>query len=72
MAKAGIPAAVFCTDAFSGIAEATAEMEGIPDFRYVAVPHPVAELSEAELMDLSSRFIDEVIEILFGDISGGK
>ncbi len=59
--------AVFCTDAFSGIAEAAAAMEGMPEFRYVAVPHPVADLSEAELMDVSSQFIGDVMNIIFSD-----
>lgn len=65
--RAGIPTAVLCTDAFSGIADATAAMQGLPGYKYVAVSHPVEGRSESELMELSSQFIDEVIEILFGD-----
>ena len=62
--EAGVPAVVVCTDAFVGSAEAMAQMRGFPGFPYVAVPHPTADLTEVELMEISSSYIDEVIEIL--------
>ncbi len=62
--EVGVPTAVVCTDAFVGSAEAMARMRGFPGFPYVAVPHPTADLTEVELMEISSSFIDEVIGIL--------
>ncbi len=41
-----------------------AQFQGVPGYRYVAVPHPVEPLSEVQLMELSAQFIEEVIELL--------
>ncbi|TAN24885.1 MAG: hypothetical protein EPN30_06020 [Actinomycetota bacterium] len=62
--RAGVPAVVVCTDAFRGAAEAMAQFQGVPGYRYIAVPHPVEPLSEVELMELSAQFIEEVIGLL--------
>ena len=62
--RAGVPTAVVGTDAFRGATEAMAQFQGAPGYRYVAVTHPVESLTEVQLMELSARFIEEVIELL--------
>lgn len=59
-----MPTAVVCTDAYIDTADAMASFRGHPGYKYVAVPHPVAELSEAELVQISGSFVDEVVEVL--------
>ncbi len=68
--EAGVPAAVVCTDAFVGSAEAMAQMRGFPGFPYVAVPHPTADLTEVEGRERSSQCINDVIEM--GRVGGGE
>lgn len=70
--EAGVPAVVVCTDAFRGAADAMAQFRGFPGYRYIAVPHPVEALSEAELVGLSAQFVDQVIELFLTSHIEGK
>lgn len=62
--RIGLPAAVVCTDVFQGSVDAMAAIQGFPGYRYVAVPHPVASRTGAELEQVSERFADEVAAVL--------
>jgi hypothetical protein len=47
--KMGIPAIAIVTDAFVETGKLMAAKWGVAEFRFLAVPHPVANLSDAEL-----------------------
>lgn len=65
--RRGIPAAVVCTDQFVVMGNATAEVRGIPGYRYAVVPHPTGRLPEAELLDRVRMALPEVVSILLGE-----
>jgi hypothetical protein len=45
--KQGVPAVAVVTEPFIRTAQAVAEMNGIPDYPFVVVPHPFGSLDEA-------------------------
>ena len=45
---------------------ATAEVQGVPGYRYAVVPHPIGRLPEAELLERVRMAIPEVVSILVG------
>jgi len=45
--KAGIPAVAVVTEPFVRTADAVAELNGMPGYRYVVVPHPFGSLDDA-------------------------
>ncbi len=45
---------------------ATAEVQGLPGYRYVVVPHPTGRLPEAELLERVKAAVPEVVGILTG------
>ena len=47
--KVGIPAASIVTDVFEATGRAMAQSWGVPEYRFLALPHPIANLTEAEL-----------------------
>jgi len=59
--KAGIPAVPVITDAFDATAKEMAELWGVPEFRFVMMPHPLASLTaqgvEARASDLVARVV---------------
>jgi hypothetical protein len=64
--RAGVPAVSICTDAFAAPARAMAEMNGLPDFEPVMIPHPIASLSRAEIEANVAPAIADVVRILLG------
>jgi hypothetical protein len=55
--KAGIPTVPLITDAFDSTAREMAELWGVPDFRFVMMPHPLASLTP----DMIDRRADDLI-----------
>ena len=45
----GIPSASIITEVFKVTGKAMATTWGLPDFKFLAMPHPIANLTEAEL-----------------------
>ena len=37
---------------------------GVPDYRFLDIPHPIANLTEAELDNRAETVIDEVIKLI--------
>jgi hypothetical protein len=64
--KAGVPAVSVCTDAFVVPARAMAGVYGVPDFRFVTIPHPIASLTAAQIEANIRPVIDDVVRILVG------
>jgi hypothetical protein len=55
--KAGIPTIPIITDAFDNTAKEMANLWGVPDFRFVMIPHPLGSLTPTEI----EQRVDEVI-----------
>jgi hypothetical protein len=62
--RAGVPAVSICTDSFRVTAAAMADVYGFPGYEYVALPHPVASLSEEQIRARVSDALPEVLRIL--------
>jgi hypothetical protein len=60
----GTPIAVICSDAFQGSADAVAGLRGVPGYRYVTTPHPVAVLEPDEVRERAARALPEVLALL--------
>jgi hypothetical protein len=62
--KVGIPAASIVTDVFEGTGHAMAQSWGVPEYRFLALPHPIANLSEADLEARARAITPEVVRLL--------
>ncbi|MBI2015151.1 MAG: hypothetical protein HYV94_02070 [Candidatus Rokubacteria bacterium] len=60
-----VPAASIVTDVFEATARAMAERWGVPTYRFLMMPHPIANLSEAELDRRAREIAPEVVKLLF-------
>ena len=64
--KAGIPAAVICTDRFATTATAMAKMWGAPGFPVIYTAHPIGSLDRDAIKQRAGELIDEVVAVLTG------
>jgi hypothetical protein len=62
--KAGIPAIAIVTDAFYTTAREMAELWGVPNFRFVMMPHPLASLTPEEIDARADELLGKVIALL--------
>ena len=62
--KAGIPAASIVTDVFEGTGRAMAQAWGVPNYKFLAMPHPIANLTEAQLDQRAREIAPEVVKLL--------
>jgi hypothetical protein len=62
--KAGVPAVPIITDAFHNTAKEMAELWGVPDFRFLMIPHPLATLTLPEIEQRTEEVISRVTEFL--------
>ena len=62
--KQGIPAVSIVTDQFIDTGRAITKAWGLPSFRFLTMPHPIANLSEAELDERASEVAHKVVELL--------
>ena len=60
----GIPSASIITDVFHATGRAMAEQWGQPNYKYLAMPHPIANLSEAELNQRARDIVPEIVKLL--------
>ena len=58
--RRGVPVAVVCTDAFRAPADAMAEVQGAPGYRYVTTPHPVAILTPDQVRERALTWFSAV------------
>lgn len=61
---AGVPSASIVTDVFEITGRAMAEQWGLPAYRFLVMPHPIANLSEAELDQRAREIAPEVVKLL--------
>jgi len=64
--KAGIPAAVICTDRFRTTGQAMAKMWGAPEFPTIYTTHPVGTLDRLALKKRAEELVEPVLAVLTG------
>jgi len=62
--KRGVPAASIITDVFEVTGRAMAETWGVPDYRYLMMPHPIANLTEEQLDQRAREIVPQILEVL--------
>ena len=60
----GIPSASIITDVFKATGAAMARTWGLPNFKFIARPHPIANLTDAQLDERAAAIVPEVVELL--------
>ena len=64
--KRGVPAASIVTDVFEATGRAMAEAWGVPTYKFLAMPHPIANLTEEELEQRAREIVPDIVDILLG------
>lgn len=64
MEKAGVPSAAIVTEPFEVTGRAMAEQWGLPYFTFLLMPHPTANLTDAELTARAQAIVPEVTRLL--------
>ena len=64
--KHGIPSASIITDVFEKTGRAMAEQWGLPHYRYLAMPHPIANLTDAEMDRRAREILPDIVKLLLG------
>ena len=62
--QSGLPAVVVCTDAFTASADAMAGLRGTPGYRYLTIPHPMANLTPDGVRDRASAAVPAIVGML--------
>lgn len=65
--KAGVPSAAIVTDVFEITGRAMAEQWGVPYYKFLMMPHPTANLTEAQLDQRAREIVPEVVKLLLQD-----
>jgi len=60
----GIPAVSIVTEPFRRTCAAMARSRGLPDFRFLDMPHPIANLAEEMLQRRAEAIAPQVVELL--------
>ena len=62
--KQSVPAASIVTDVFEVTGRAMAEQWGVPTYKFLVMPHPIANLTEAQLDQRAREIAPEVVKLL--------
>ncbi len=62
--KNGVPAASIVTDVFQATGRAMAQSWGLPTYKFLAMPHPIANLSEAQLDQRAREIAPQVVKLI--------
>jgi len=62
--KSGMPAVSIVTEPFVSTGKAMAASWGLPHYKFVAMPHPIANLSEAELNARADKLVEQVVALV--------
>ena len=60
----GIPGIAVVTEPFQPTGTAMATTWGLPGFRFASTPHPIANLTSADLDERAARLTAAVVELL--------
>ena len=59
--KLGIPSTTILTSAFAKAADFQFRSKGMPSHSYIELPHPVSNLSETDMRELTLRYVDDLV-----------
>ena len=62
--KHGVPSASIITDVFEKTGRAMAEQWGQPHYKFLAMPHPIANLTDADLDRRAREIVPEIVKLL--------
>jgi hypothetical protein len=62
--KHGVPAASIITDVFEETGRAMAQAWGVPSYKFLSMPHPIANLTEAELDQRAREMVPQIVQLL--------
>jgi hypothetical protein len=62
--KHGVPAASIVTDVFEETGHAMAQAWGVPHYKFLRMPHPIANLTEEELNQRARDMVPQVVQLL--------
>ena len=62
--KHGVPSASIVTDVFEATARAMAEQWGVPTYKFLMMPHPIANLTDKELDQRAREMAPEVVKLI--------
>ena len=62
--KHGVPAASIVTDTFTATGQAMAQAWGVPNYQFLTMPHPTANLTEEELDQRAREITPKVVKLL--------
>ena len=62
--KIGVPSASIITDVFEKTGRAMAEQWGLPTYKFLMMPHPIANLTERELDQRAREMAPEVVKLI--------
>ena len=62
--REGIPAVAIVTHLFEETGRAMAQAWGVPDFKFLTMPHPIANLTEEELDQRAEETVPKIIGFL--------
>ena len=60
----GVPSASIITHVFTATGKAMARTWGLSEFRFLVMPHPIANLTDAQLDERAAAIVPEVVELL--------
>lgn len=60
----GVPSASIVTHVFTVTGKAMARTWGVPDFKFLVVPHPIANLTPEQLDQRAAEITPQVVELL--------
>lgn len=64
--REGVPAIAIVTDVFRATGEAMAASWGMPGYRFLETPHPIANLTDKDLDERADRLVEPVLALLRG------
>ena len=64
----GVPAVAVITEPFRETGRAMAESWGLPAFRFLETPHPIASIDAKELEARADRLVEPVVALLTGSM----
>jgi hypothetical protein len=70
--QAGVPAAVICSEAFQVSADAMADLQGAPGYRYATTAHPVASLDSEGVRARAATLVAPVVALLTDPVPAGR
>ncbi len=62
--KAGMPAVSIVTEPFRVTGKEMASSWGVPDYRFLDMPHPIANLTDAALDGQADRLLEQIVALL--------